>query len=49
MFGSAAIKDLSLLVFNEAKNKGKFDRLNEAHSLISGLKSIFTTDALQGI
>ena len=49
MFGSYAIRDLSRLVFNEAKDKNKFDRLNEAHSLISGLKAIYSMDTVNGI
>lgn len=49
LFGSCSIRDISKEVFYDAKNKGKFERLNEAHSLTSGLKAIFTTDTLAGI
>lgn len=40
---------MSREVFYEAKEKGVFDRLNEAHSLTSGVKAIFTADSLRGI
>lgn len=41
--------EISRQVFNDAKEKGIFDRLNEAHSLTSGVKAVFTTDSLRGI
>lgn len=49
MFGSDKIMQISRQVFNDAKEKGIFDRLNEAHSLTSGAKAVFTTDSLRGI
>ena len=49
MFGAYSIRDLCRTVYLEAKEKEKFDRLNEAHSLASGLKAILTTDCLQGM
>lgn len=36
-------------MFNDAKNKGVFDRLNETHSITSGAKAIFTADSLKGM
>jgi acyl-CoA oxidase len=38
-----------LEVFNDAKHKGVFDRLNEAHAVTSGAKAILTNEALRGM
>ena len=48
-FGGSALRDLAKEVFLAAKNKNNFDRLNEAHSLASGVKAVFTIDAVNGI
>ena len=48
MFGSYAMRDLARKIFEDAK-KNTFDRLNEAHSLASGVKAIFTIDAINGV
>jgi hypothetical protein len=34
--------ETSYEVFNEAKNQGIFDRLNESHAISSGAKAVFT-------
>lgn len=36
-------------MFNEAKFKGVFDKLNEAHAVTSGAKAVLTNDALRGM
>lgn len=49
MLGAYSIRDLCRAVYLEAKEKGKFDRLNETHSLASGLKAVLTNDCLHGM
>lgn len=48
-FGSEKITESANEVFEEAKVHGKFDRLNETHTISSGTKAIFTTDSLKGM
>ena len=48
IFGSAKINEISQEVFLSAKHHGVFTRLNEAHALTSGVKSLFTFDCLRG-
>lgn len=48
MFCQKRLNQLANEVFEEAKN-GKFDRLNEAHSITSSAKAIFTKDVLRGM
>lgn len=41
-FASETINELASQIFNEAKNEGKFDKLNEGHAVTSGAKAILT-------
>ena len=45
VFTSRAIDDLAAFVYAEAK-QGRFDRLNEAHTLTSATKALITFEAL---
>ena len=40
---------MALEVFEDAKKRGIFDKLNEAHAVTSGAKAILTNDALRGM
>lgn len=49
MLGAEKINEISRQVFYDAKERSVFDRLNEVHSLTSGVKAIFSGDSLRGI
>ena len=40
---------MAIEVFDDAKTRGIFDKLNEAHAVTSGAKAILTSDGLRGM
>lgn len=49
LLGSRKISYLALEVFADAKERGIFTRLNEAHALSSLAKAIYTNEAMRGL
>jgi hypothetical protein len=49
MFAKDTVTELADFVFDEAQNHNRFDQLNEAHTITSGVKAITVRDGLRGL